>query len=252
MVSSNLLLFFVLVFNLWIWRVVEFNIFIGLLLVASTVLLWLLIKEKSKNSFLFLILFFVLVAFQWQTTDRISLTNLTNDEQRLQQVRLRAHPPVYFKIGDKTIWIPTGNWFELRKEAVAFYKIQANFADMIDPNLYFFANHPRERVGVKEFEKFPYLLLPAFIIGILSLTIKELKKLWPVLIPFVLISFIGNNNPYGPFSLFPFLAVITAKGVENILIKVNKLPRFPRRIVIPLSLFIFILVFVQVISYAKF
>jgi hypothetical protein len=53
-------------------------------------------------------------------------------------------------------------------------KYSANFFQGIDPNYYFFANHPRERAGVTEKEKFYFLYFPFFLLGIFNL-IKENK-----------------------------------------------------------------------------
>jgi len=46
-------------------------------------------------------------------------------------------------------------------------KFQKNFFQLIDLNFYFFANHPRERAGIAEKEKFSWLLLPIFLLGLI-------------------------------------------------------------------------------------
>jgi len=254
---------FVLIFNLWIWKIFSTNIALGLITLITSIFLWFSIKTTSKYfSYLFILLAIILLFFQWQTTQRFSLTYLDNDEQRVQQMRLKEYPPVYIKVGEKIIWIHVANWFELRKESVAFYRIERNFSEVIDPNLYFFANHPRERVGIKEFEKFPYILLPVFLIGIFALirnrsfVPSRTKKLalfsFSFILPIFLISLIGHINPSGPFTIFPFLAVTASLGLEEIYKKISKLPKFSKALVIILSLTLFLLVFLQMISYAKY
>jgi hypothetical protein len=46
------------------------------------------------------------------------------------------------------------------------YRYQKNFFQGFDLNYYFFANHPRERVGIKETEKFSWLFLVPFLLGL--------------------------------------------------------------------------------------
>jgi hypothetical protein len=45
-------------------------------------------------------------------------------------------------------------------------KLEQNLFYSLDPNLYFFASHPRERAEVGEFDKYPWVLLPFFIVGL--------------------------------------------------------------------------------------
>jgi hypothetical protein len=187
--------------------------------------------------------FLILIFFQWKTSFKTSITFLNNSEILQQTVRMRGYPPLKFSILGKTFWIPAANWLEKRKETVVYYKIMNNFSEVIDPNLYFFANHPRERVGTREFEKFPYILLPLFLLGLLNIKKGNIKELVLSLSPMILVSVIGNSNSMGPFSLFPFIATYTSFGVASIS-KNKKL--------VVIGLILFVLVFIQVIAYAKY
>ena len=204
----NLVPWFVLLANFWIWRILFNSVPLGLLVLASSIFLYLSFKRSSKKYFFaFLVFFSLLLVFQWKTTSEESLVELSNDEQRVQQMRLKEYPPIRISIA---------HWFENREESIAFFRILENFSETIDPNLYFFANHPRERVGINEFEKFPYIFLPLFFYG-LVLSVAERRKLvlgMSFILPVVLISIIGHKNQLGPFSLFPFLAVSITHGLE--------------------------------------
>ncbi len=204
----NLVPWFVLLANFWIWRILFNSVPLGLLVLASSIFLYLSFKRSSKKYFFaFLVFFSLLLIFQWKTTSEESLVELSNDEQRVQQMRLKEYPPIRISIA---------HWFENREESIAFFRILENFSETIDPNLYFFANHPRERVGINEFEKFPYIFLPLFLYG-LVLSVAERRKLvlgMSFILPVVLISIIGHKNQLGPFSLFPFLAVSITHGLE--------------------------------------
>ena len=204
----SLVPWFVLLANFWIWRILFNSVPLGLLVLASSIFLYLSFKRNSKKYFFaFLVLFSLLLIFQWKTTSEESLVELSNDEQRVQQMRLKEYPPIRISIA---------HWFENREESIAFFRILENFSETIDPNLYFFANHPRERIGINEFEKFPYIFLPLFFYG-LVLSVAERRKLvlgMSFILPVVLISIIGHKNQLGPFSLFPFLAVSITHGLE--------------------------------------
>ena len=196
------ILLIVLFGNLWIWRIFSFNFLLGVLILFTSLALY----KNYKISFVFLIA--LLLFFQFKTTEISSLTLLSNDDIRVKDMRLKEYPYSLTRVG----W-----WLEGRKETIAFFRILKNFSEVIDPNLYFFANHPRERVGYVEFEKFPYIFLPFFIWGLFS-SVKKLSKNYlvtflPFVLPIILISFTGLKNSLGPFSLFPWIVTITAIGI---------------------------------------
>lgn len=206
---------FVLFCTLWFWRVVRTNIWLGALILITSFLLFVATKDQKKiiKSTL-LILFAILLVFQAKTKPRQNLTYLDNDQQRVQQQRLNEYPPVYLEISGAKIWIPIAHWLEGRKETITFYRVRKNFFELLDPNLYFFANHPRERVGSKEFEIFPFFFLPFFAHG-LALWIKNKTSYFKwgfAIIPIVFLSFWGHRSALGPFSLLPFFIVVTANG----------------------------------------
>jgi len=239
-----LLLGFVLISSLWIWKIFNFNFLLGSVVVLTSIFLWLgLLTSKNSYYYLYVLFFIPLVFFQWKTSFKTPITYLNENEKLIQRIRLNAYPPFSLKIGGKTIWIPIAHWLEQRKEAILFYKLEENFSEVVDPNLYFFANHPRERVGVVEFEKFPYILLPTFLLGIFSIKKRNLKYILLGLSPIILISFIGNSNPIGPFALFPFFATVISLGL---------LPIFSKKIFLVTGLVAFVLVFIQVFAYATY
>lgn len=57
---------------------------------------------------------------------------------------------------------------ELSKQYVG--RVGENIATIFDPNFYFFANHPRERVGITESQRLWFGLWPIFVIGLLELS----------------------------------------------------------------------------------
>jgi hypothetical protein len=178
------------------------------------------------------------------------LTDLANDDIRLKDQRLRQYPPVYLKVGPKILWIPVGHYFEERKESIAVSRLAISLAEIIDPNLYFFSNHPRERVGIHEFEKFPYILLPFMLLGIFETV--SLRKgrvvLFGLLVAIFSISLLGNKNPLGPFAIFPFIVATGAFGLQSFFRKIRR--QNLMRFAVAASLVLFVLILVQMVSYA--
>lgn len=228
-------LIFALLFNYWIYKIFSINFFIGLIVLIFTLLAYKAFKGRGKKISKKLIIFFLFVLLlQVITTQKQSLINISNDNRREIDMRLKAYPPKYLRIG---------YWLEERKESIAFSRILNNFFENIDPNLYFLSNHPRERVGVKEYEKFPYILFPVFLMGVLKI-IKDKNKEFLTLffaVPIILLSFFGNINPMGPFSVFPFFAITISEGLGPTLAWISKRNRFIR-----VGIYIlFFLVFIQ-------
>lgn len=228
-------LIFVLLFNYWIYKIFSINFFVGLIILVFTFLLYKYLKEKGKKiPKKLIILFLFVLLLQMLSTQKQSLVNISNDNRREIDMRLKAYPLKYLRIG---------HWLEERKESIAFSRVLNNFFENIDPNLYFFNNHPRERVGVKEFEKFPYVLFPVFLVGLLKIVKDKNKKILTLFyaIPIILLSFFGNLNPMGPFSVFPFFAITISEGLKPIYIWINKRSRF-----LKISIYVlFFLIFIQ-------
>lgn len=108
------------------------------------------------------------------------------------------------------------------KGTLTGYLFTRNFFEGLDLNLYFFASHPRERAGVTEKEKFSWLLLPFFLIGVYY----QIKKriFWPIsyfLLTLIFISLFLRID-YFLFLLFPFFVLSIIFGVYFLLSKSAK------------------------------
>ena len=240
--------------NLWIFKIFQQNFFWGLTALLCSVSLFLSFGKRAKiNTLFFGLLFLLLLVFQWQGTQKISLVNLTNDEKRIQDMRLEEYPNYKISLFDKDIWIPLAYWFEGRKESLIFYKMKKNFSEVVDINLYFFANHPRERVGIRELEKFPFILLPLFIFGLFVFT-KKNKILSSISLaaPIVLITLIGGRSILGPFSILPGIVVATTIGLESFFEKLRKISAKKRILSFFVLVILFCINFAQMYFYDKF
>ena len=235
--------FLALLLSPWTWRLVFENALIGIFVVVVSFLFYK--KQKWLDGKILLSLLVILLVVQYKTTDKQPLSALGDSQKFVQQQRLHIYPPTFYQVFGHYIWFYPANWFEESRFSIWVNRIQQNFSEVVDPGLYFFANHPRQRVGFDEFEKFPYVFLPFFVFGILKL---ERRFCWQkglfVLLPIFLVSFVGHRNQYGPIGLFPFIVVVCATGM-NAFVK-----RFAGRQSLKVLLLVFLsLVFLQVMSY---
>lgn len=234
--------------NVWIWKILLNNIFVGALLLLAT-LFFVLRVFNNKYSKIFIVLFTSIIVIQINSTNINSLTHLDNYDIYVRDTRLSEYPPVHLTIFGKTVWIPAAHWIEGRKESVAFFRLLDNFSEVADPNLYFFANHPRERVGFEESEKFPFIFLPVFLYGTIFLIRKCPKKILFVtlLIPIFILTLVGHNNKFGSLSLFPFITASTTFGFINSYKQLRTAKKY--KVWISVFIILFLIVLVQSITY---
>ena len=129
---------------------------------------------------------------------------------------------------------------------IALSRLEENLFTDLDLNRYFFGGFPRNKP--EDFEKFPYVYLPIFLIGIYASlkkgTPKELGFL--LVMSLLLLAFIGNDNKLGPFILFPFFVLSIFKGFMFLEKMINK-----GKLFYLLAIIMVMLVFVLQISYGK-
>jgi len=239
--------------NLWIWRMFKDNPFIGISAFLASWLLYRSLKEEKMEKLL-VVFVLILIVFQIKNTQIRSLTFLNEAEGVVQLQRLNEYPPVKVTVGAKTVWVPLAHWLEGRPETLALYRIQNNLAEVVNPNLYFFANHPNERVGIKEHESFPYILLPFFAVGLLGLNFRKNLAAFFVslLAPITLVALVGSQIAAEPISLFPFVSISSVYGLEYIGERVEKLKSNKlKRIVIISFIFLYLLILLQTYLYDR-
>ncbi len=221
----------VLATNIWLSNIFSVNSWLALTTILATVLLLLSsLQTVKRSSLLFAIIFAFLVFFQWQTSEKINLLTLDTSQQILHQQRLNLYPKILFNILNKQINLPLANIFELRKESIAISNLQVNFSQTLDLNFYFFASHPREVIGIPIIEKFSFILLPFFLIGLYQLIKSPTKRsliFFSAIIPITLLTLIGHHNQLGPFSLFPFIGVTTVLGISLFVKQIASQEIFP-------------------------
>lgn len=213
-----LLVLFLISSNFWIYKILGLNFLLAIALVLATLVIVLRIKNIKLTIFCMLILIF----FQFQTTHVRSLTLLDNDQQRVQQERIRSYPLTYIEIFSKVLWLKPEIWIEQNKLIIALSRIEENLFGNLDINQYFFAGFPRNNNS--DFQKFPFITLPFFIIGLYKMLAKKYFRTLVILllIPIIILSLIGNDNQFGPFILFPFLILAIFSAIKFLIAKLRK------------------------------
>lgn len=210
----SLIIIVVLISSLWTWELLSFNVYLLLVILGLSILLYLSIIWSSKKIlYIFCLILIPVLIVQWKTTNNASLNYMNLTDRYLFATRRK----------ELSMSITNSERYLENKATYMFYKFEQNLLRHIDLNLYFFGGHPRERSGIREFEKFSFLFLPFFILGLLRL-IEYFpgQLLVSLFIPLLGLSIIGHDNPIGPFSLFPFFSATIAVGLFFTIKKILK------------------------------
>lgn len=202
----------VLICNSWTWELFSFNLYLLLIIWGLSILLYLSVVKLSKK-FLYIFCLFLIpvLIIQWITTKNSGLNYINATDEHIFATRRYE---ISMVASDMKRYLGS-------KPEYMFHKFEQNLLRSMDLNLYFFGNHPREISGMREFEKFSFLLLPFFILGLLEVVNYYPRQLLGgLIIPLSALSIIGLDNLVGPFILFPFISVTIAIGMLNIVKKV--------------------------------
>ncbi len=144
------------------------------------------------------------------------------------------------KFPDSTLWQQTPEETQLINQRRSFYptqigkiyqnkaslitfKLERNLFNSLDTNLYFFAGHPRERLGIAEFEKFSFVLLPFFVLGLIKIiNTKPSQLLVLVFVAAISSSLLDPAAKSGPLPFFPVISSIISIGFARVF-KVDQL-----------------------------
>lgn len=223
-VKKTLILLGVIFLNFWIWRILEQNTPAAVVLILLTFLLFNLIIEKEEKIWIFclILILFTLTSFMMIKSDfDKGFLSLTPEDQ----VKLNDRHFYYAKeLGILFLNSKVLNYY--KNYSLPVHKFESNLFSNLDPNLYFFASHPRERAGVNEYEKYSPIFLPFFILGILLMIYWGTIWATSYLIAVVLVSaLISPNHQLGPILFFPLINICIALGLIYALKFVKNLKR---------------------------
>lgn len=192
--------------NYWIWRVFSHSYLLALGLVLLSI--FLAFRLKFLTIIIFIIMSIFLIKNNFDTNLKY-ISPLEND-------RLVHRYEYYAEVLGKLYRNRVGLYFHYKLSPYVF-KYQTNLSYNLDPNLYFFANHPRERGGGIEFAKFPGIFLPVFIIGMIFLLSEGFSFLVFYFIVAELVSaFIFSGYDLGPILIFPFVVTVIFLGLSKV------------------------------------
>lgn len=205
---------FVFLLNNWSWEIFSKNFYLFILIFFASLFCYLSLTKPAKlYSYIFLSSLVFVLFVQYQTTNKTEIFSLSPIEQYQLEIRRDYYPT--------TGGIDLARTQE-NKAGYLFYKFQQNFFRNIDLNLFFFGNHPRERVGIREFEKFSFLFLPFFFVGLISAIKKyNLYILTGLIVAIIGLSMIGQKNDLGPFVLMPFFVSVISLGFTALVTKLH-------------------------------
>lgn len=193
--------------NFWIWRIFNTSLFLAVAIVLLTI--FLLFRFKT----LALVVFAILSLFLLRSTVDTNLKYISPLEKNRLTMQQEYFGP------------SLGRLFKNRFGLYLHYdflpyvaKYERNFAYNLDPNLYFFKSHPRERGGIVEFEKFSPFFLPFFIVGVIILISGGFTYLVLYLIVSQIVNaFLFPGYDLGPVLIFPFIVSTIYLGVLKVL-----------------------------------
>ncbi len=188
--------------NFWIWRVFGEDTLLGVALIFLSISL--IFRFRILTVVLFLVLS---VVFLKTNPD----TNLMYISPLEKHWLIQRHE--YYAESLGSIYRNRAGLY-LNYELLPYvFKYTRNLGYNLDPNLYFFANHPRERGGGIEFEKFSPFLLPLFIVGVLILVSGRDKFLISYFIAAQLVNALAfPGYMLGPILIFPFITATIYLG----------------------------------------
>lgn len=88
-----------------------------------------------------------------------------------------------------------------------------NLVRFIDPNYYFFANHPNERVGIVEVDRFFFFWWPFFIVGLLELS-KNPRFRQLLIASLVITTLLISSKLPEAVLMFPLISVSIVMGLK--------------------------------------
>lgn len=195
----------------WWWVIIQRNLWASLLAFSLSLVLFIFFWQTKTKILLFILLTLTISLVVISVRDAFDESIFRNSALEIQQINRRHE---FYANGLGKIYTNRFSLTYFKEYSLPLTKLQRNFFENLDPNLYFFASHPRERVGVLEFEKYLPIFLPFFLLGLIYTIYKPSSK---VLIFIVAISAVSSiispNYNLGPLLFFPIINYLITVGL---------------------------------------
>ena len=191
---------FTLFINSWIWYFFSLKSFL-IFAVMIFLTVGLLVLSNLKKKIKYLILFFPIFWFLVMPTMPKSIFSL-------QELEL-------YTINSRRSYYNNPELGKLMENKVTSFagKFSKNIFEFLDINYYFFSTHPRERPGVTEIKKFPFVYLPFFFLGIFYQLKKKIFLGLFFILPVILSSSFLEKIDYSSYLIFPSLVLSITYGL---------------------------------------
>lgn len=205
------ILLLVIMLNPWWWIILQRNLWVGLLVFSLSLVVFVYFWQiKSRALFLLLLVLTMTLIFM-TAREAFDESIFKASALDIQQYHKRHE---FYANGLGKIYTNRFSLTYFKEYNLPLYKLQRNFFANLDPNLYFFASHPRERLGVEEFKKYSPIFLPFFLVG----TLFSIYVLSPAIliysISILLLSSVVSSKYYlGPILFFPLLNYLITIGI---------------------------------------
>lgn len=208
--------------NYWFWQIFKASLVLcAFLLFLEFAIFKLTNKKDTKKEIVFYYVFIILCMLMFgffvikQKFDETIVVNSPTEVHILNQRHGYLSEGLGVIFTNKVSQQYYANWNP------KIGKYLRNVSYILDPNLYFYRSHPREKAGIDEAEKYSPFVLPFFIIGILFL-ITHAESYLPLIIYLLLAVFIsGFIDPgcsLGPVLMFPFMNIFLYLGLKGVVI----------------------------------
>lgn len=158
----------------------------------------------------YFIIFFIVILSPW------TYIIFTHPQPQLDKSLWQYNPEEIFLLNQRRSFYPIYGRLFQNKFIFSLNKIERNLFYNLDPNLYFFAAHPRERLKVNEFEKFPAIFLPFFLVGFFVFFKKPSKKITLSMVLALVLNAFLSPEPPGPIFMYPVITYFIFKGAEGV------------------------------------
>lgn len=200
----------VIILSPWWWIIIERNLWVSLLVFILSVAVFIYFWQVKSKKLFFLLLLLSTILFFVAVKDAFDESIFRNSALDIQQLNKRHE---FYASGLGKLYKNRFVLTYFKDYNFPISKLKRNFFANFDPNLYFFASHPRERLGVEEFEKYPLIFLPFFLIGVLYSIYILSPNLFIYSISILLISsIISSKYNLGPVLFFPLISYMITIG----------------------------------------
>lgn len=201
----------VMTVNPWLWIIFQNNLIVGLLVFVLSLAVYIYFWQIKSTKILLLVIMLTTAVFFLAVKEAFDESIFRNSALDIQQLTRRHE---FFANGLGKAYTNRISLTYFKDFSIPLYKLERNFFSNLDLNLYFFASHPRERIGLEEFEKYLPIFIPFFLLGFFYIIYKPFVKFFLYLLFISLISTV--ISPYynmGPILFFPIFSVIITIGL---------------------------------------